>query len=317
MPVGVFFFREAARWLLSRVRQFYSKRLGRGVREIRYGGHYSVTRSMIEGLEQLGLPHCYNPKFLSSLTSRVVVLAGATAVKQAIQYKRAGKIEYLAVGPNVVTFACERDYLLSDPAIDLVVVPSEWVAEMYLEDDPGLASKLFVWPAGVDERYWSPLESASRDKVILYDKLFRADRRVLEDVKQHLLDEGFDVLEVRYGAYDLQSFRTLLRQCAFMVAFTDSESQGIAWAEAWSCEVPTFVYRRFEAWFAGRRYMCSSAPYLSPQCGAFFGDVTEFKQIVFDLGSGRMSGLAPRQWLLANMTDAVCAQRLFDRVMKC
>jgi hypothetical protein len=92
-----------------------------------------------------------------------------------------------------------------------------------------------------------------------------------------------------------------------MVGFVIDESQGLAWAEAWSADVPTLIWRNIENSNRGRSYVTSTAPYLSINTGLFFDDFENFK-IIFAKWESKKDEFRPREWVLENMSDEVCAR---------
>ena len=95
-----------------------------------------------------------------------------------------------------------------------------------------------------------------------------------------------------------------------------SESQGIAWAEAWSADVPTLIWKNDANVYRGRRFNCSTAPYLRPENGLFFNDLEDFKRQFAYWGAHREE-FTPRDWTLKNMSDEVCASILYKKVTEC
>ena len=74
---------------------------------------------------------------------------------------------------------------------------------------------------------------------------------------------GYSVRLLRYGQYFPDEYLSLLRQTCVMVGFTPDESQGIAWAEAWSVNVPTLLWKQEKVTYKGRTYRAvdSALPY--------------------------------------------------------
>ena len=101
-----------------------------------------------------------------------------------------------------------------------------------------------------------------------------------------------------------------------MLGFVTAESQGIAWAEAWSTDVPTLILKNTSNVHQGRRYKCSTAPYLQSQNGLFFDDLEDFK-IQFKYWETHREQFSPRAWTLENMSDEVCATMLYKKVTEC
>jgi len=98
-----------------------------------------------------------------------------------------------------------------------------------------------------------------------------------------------------------------------MLGFVVCESQGLAWAEAWSSDVPTLILKRTSNVLQGRVYKNSSAPYLCSENGLFFDDFEDFKN-KFKYWEGHREQFSPRAWVLENMSDEACAKRLFKSI---
>ena len=98
-----------------------------------------------------------------------------------------------------------------------------------------------------------------------------------------------------------------------MVGFTRDETQGIAFAEAWACDVPTFIWSNSEPTYLGVAYGGSTAPYLTDATGVFFSNVDDFRELLSRWDRGGFD-FKPRQWCRENMSDEVCARELLTIV---
>jgi hypothetical protein len=279
-----------------------------------YRGHFAVTRSLVEGLKKLGVGATYNPASCAGVGRTVGVLSGVSALRQAIGWKRQGRIDRLIAGPNVVDFPSQYDGLIGSREVDLCVTPSVFVRNFYEEDCPALRGRCAAWPAGVDVDYWCPGdEAAPRGRhILIFEKPLRWPLESSAAYAALLRDRGYEVSVIRYGHYLPAGYRRLLRQSALMVAFASTESQGLAWAEAWATNVPTLVWRRDEITFdhptlGPRVYATSTAPYLSSQTGAFFDGVGSFTALV-DSWEADPEQYSPRAWVLEHMSDEACAR---------
>lgn len=283
-----------------------------------YRGHFAVTRSLVEGLRKIGASFNYNPIYPWLVADTVIVLAGVRTLRQAIRYKQLGQIKKLFAGPNIVTFASDYGCLLAADEIDYVITPSDFVLNLYLEDIPALQGRIFAWPAGVDTDYWRPAPTVVRDCILIFDKR-RAedDPQRLQPYINYLQARGWQVeVLVRSDehGYTPDEFRDLLQRTRVMLGFTvGSESQGLAWAEAWSTDVPTLILKNTSNVCRGRQFACSTAPYLHPKNGLFFTDFENFVQ-QFSYWLNYCSGFTPRIWVSENMSDEVCAAQLYHRV---
>ncbi|WP_284076395.1 hypothetical protein [Herbaspirillum aquaticum] len=281
-----------------------------GARSI--GGHAAVTRSLLQGLETLGYPHNYNPLMQRCIAEHCLVLSNEEALRQAILLKRAGKIKRLVAGPNVFVLPSDMDALIASPEVDLCLVPSEWVKQVYLTETPTLAGRIAIWAAGVDIAAWTapaPRAPAAGPVILLYVKSGMSEDELVR-LHDLLASHGASVIRLDYGQYNAGQFRQSLAQADLCIFVSASESQGIALQEAWSCDRPTWVFDP-GFWTApdARRYPASSAPYLSAACGHAFSELGALAILLKRWENGELH-YAPRHWVCRHMTDQASAERL-------
>lgn len=275
------------------------------------GGHYAVTRSILNGLDKLKIQYRYNPPFEYLISSHVWALAGVDTLAYAIKLKNAGRIKYLAAGPNISVLPSWDNDILAHKAVDLCITNSDWTKTAYEEDSPALAGRIRIWPAGVDGLYWNPEKQPVKTKgqVLIYSKSTDAP---LDDVVNLLAELGFRHTILQYGSYSPEEYRNSLAESAFAVFLSKSESQGLALAEAWAMDVPTFVWN--PGWFRYEGHLfsnISAAPYLTDQTGQFWVDVHELRRVIRTWQNGE-ARYTPRSWVLAHMTDSISAKRLIE-----
>jgi len=281
---------------------------GKPIKDDKYGGHFAVTRSIVEGLQKIGADFNYNPKSIKEIGEIVYVPGGRQALKWAIKMKKRGVIKKLVAGPNHVVIPSEKGSLIRSKQIDLFLANSAWVRDFYIEDSPDLADHIDFWPAGVDTEFWKPNKKSGIAKNILfYSK--RPIKKMFDECKKILEDNGYKVEIIYYGKYSINDYRDALNRNSFLVHFVEQESQGISLSEAWSMDTPTFVwnpeYYRFDD---GTNHQSSSSPYLTKVTGKFFRDSTDFKNLLTDAFD--LKKYTPRQWVLENISDDVCAKKL-------
>src|SRR5713226_10393407 len=88
---------------------------------------------------------------------------------------------------------------------------------------------------------------------------------------------------LRYGAYREEEFHKLLARSRVMVFLCEHETQGIAYQQALSCNVPILAWDRRGYWqdpsyFPHRVKFqpVTSVPYWDGRCGTTFGSIEEF-----------------------------------------
>lgn len=274
------------------------------------GGPSAVLNSLIRGLNLLDQPYIVNPP-IERLTNKIIVLSSTIGLSQVIRNKPKDAI--VLAGPNLVVLPSEISELLVLDAIDRVIVNSRWTFDCYAEDLPEIMSKLTIWPAGVDIDYWQTINSKRNGEILFYIK-DKPDTLVKESI-EYVKSLNYQVNTIKYGQYQLDEFKSALSRAKLAVYFSQSESQGISLLEAWAMDVPTLV------WNPGYLMLCkdknlkikvttSSAPYLTPQTGAFFKNIDEFKTIFVQ--SSNEFKFAPRDWVVENMTDEICAKKIIN-----
>jgi glycosyltransferase involved in cell wall biosynthesis len=277
------------------------------------GGHYAVTRSLVQGLKKTGVDFNYNPSREKDIAENVIVLAGVERLKQAINLKNKGKIRMLLAGPNVVEDVRSENGIVANEAIDRYIVPSEWVKDLVIEDCGRLKDRVLCWSAGVDSEYWKPtVDAKDRKQVLIYWKT--EPEEFCNEVIKFVREEGMNPALLQYGKYSVEEYKGLLDRSAYAIFISRSESQGIALAEAWSMNVPTLVFDPGEFFFGGRTiYNVSACPYLTPSTGLNWKTLAELRNIIRDKNS--FTGFKPREYVLKRFTDEYSARQLIENLI--
>jgi len=312
LPIGKYYLSENSKKIYRKLRDLLNRpKYNYGA----YGGHYAVTRSICFGLDNLKIEYNYNPKNISDIYKNMVVLAGVDTLKQAIHLKESGLINKLIAGPNIITYASEYNEIIASEQIDLIITPSDWVSKLYIDDCINLRGRIASWPAGVDVNYWSPLLSSriSKKNILIYNKLHNnvLYSQLISDVTIYLKSLDYNIIQINYGSFNHYHYLSLLRNSVLLVGFSLSESQGIAWAEAWSTNIPTFIFEINTSLHNARNTLSSSAPYLNSLNGKFFNNLDEFKKLIKEWTIGVFS-FEPRKWVLENMSDEICARQMLE-----
>jgi hypothetical protein len=274
-----------------------------------YGGHYGVSRSMIEGLQKIGYTNFnYNPSNLSQIGDIVLASGDINVLRQAIKWKKEGKIKRLIAGPNLCVLPTDYPEIAS-PEIDTYIVHADWCAEIYQELCPALKGKMALWPAGIDEDFWQPQSNQQKTgkKILFYKK--RAEKKLYEDCMAIAKKYGFEVTELIRGTYTLQQYKEALNETDFLIHFVDQESQGISLSEAWSMNIPTMVWNEGIWTYQSQTFKCSSAPFLTDSAGRFFNDAEAFENL-FKTDQFIPELYSPRKSILDKLTDKASASIL-------
>lgn len=285
-------------------------------RHRQYGGHSTVTRGLIEGLDKLGyMEYNYRPKE-KDIYSTVHVLSGVKTLQYAIELKKQGKIKNLSVGPNVVVFSTDYEGLIANEMVDLCLTPSSWVSHDYVKRTPSLKDRITEWPVGVNmDKFFptKPFEQRDSKRVLIYHK--NESDQMCWYIEYILRECGYRPIIIKCGFYSLEEYKKLLEDAEFMVVISDSESQGIFMLEAWSMDVPTICFdRHFHKWPGTEIVIAgdiSSCPYLEKENGIRFAEIGELKEIL-DHWPEIKKNMHPREWCQTHMSDVICAKKFID-----
>jgi hypothetical protein len=228
--------------------------------------------------------------------------------------KDAGRIDYLVAGPVNALFADEAGGVLLRPEIDRLIVAHEWQAD-FVRDFPAVYAKCRACPCGVDVEWWKPAARAETPIAVVYWK--SGAEAFCEQVEAIVRACGLEPRRVRslhgeHAIFRPVDYRELLAQSRIGVFLSTFETQGLALAEAWSMDVPTLAWDpQGEAQWRGRAFASrSSAPYLTPATGRVWRTIDDLEAVLRGALADR-SAFRPREWVLANMTDAICSAALY------
>src|SRR5262249_9894876 len=142
----------------------------------------------------------------------------------------------------------------------------------------------------IDTDLWHPLDAQKKVyDVLLYDKVRwhhdTFESSLIEPIRAVLRNEGRSFIEIRYGFYREEDFRSALLQCRTMIFLCEHETQGIAYQQALSCGVPILAWDRGGPWQDPEYFPnkvnfgpVTSVPYWDERCGRRFADATNFAE---------------------------------------
>jgi len=275
-----------------------------------YGGHYAVTRSLVEGLKKIHAEFNYNPSKIDKVGKVVVVLSNIEALRQAIKWKKEGRIKKLLAGPNLAMLPSEIKDLEYYQLIDAYLHPSQFIIDWWSSLDPNFGIKQVIWFAGVNQNEWFT-DQQTKYNILIYEK--KCQSTLINYIKDYLTVNHYQYSIIKYGEYTKEQYKIALANSKLVIYLSPSESQGIALFEAWAANVPTLVWNR--KYFKWNNYTGpgTSAPYLSELTGQAFQNqkefISQFNSIISNLNLFK-----PAQWIKSNGTDEICAQNLIHLI---
>jgi len=220
------------------------------------------------------------------------------------------------LGPSLYDHPSQVPDLMKDPRYRYYILTCDWMKAVF---EPVFGDACVEWYAGIDTELWSDTASLPKKiDVLIYDKV-RWDRdryepEMIAPIVEQLTRRGLKVETVRYGQYQHEGYRQLLRQSRSMIFLCEHETQGMAYQEALSCNVPLLAWdpgfwvdpRRER--FTSEPVPTTSVPYWSAECGERFRSYDEFTA-AFDTFWSRLDSYTSRAYVKRELSFAGSAAR--------
>ncbi|MEA2904200.1 MAG: hypothetical protein QOI12_1587 [Alphaproteobacteria bacterium] len=298
---------EHDRWLpLDRYPRRLARRLLRGSPQP--GGHRRVFLNLCAGLDRIGVRYRVNDYgHVRKNPGELACIIGKPVVLDKMKWKNP-----ILFGAAVYSHPLDDPHLLQRLPIKKVLVPGAWMKEMCR---PGWCDAVEAWPVGIDTEFWKPAKAGRKTTdVLLYDKVrWERDRygpALIDPIRATLRARGRSFRELRYGFYREQDLHAALAQCRTMIFLCEHETQGIAYQQALSCNVPILAWDRRGYWQDPSYYphkvkfeSVTSVPYWDERCGVTFGQADQFPS-QWDLFWDEYCGdrFSPRDYILETLT---------------
>jgi hypothetical protein len=288
------------------------------------GGVKRWYLNLVHGLDILGYPYTINNyRSLKKGLQPWALVIGKPHLIETIP--NSVNIIY---GPAISSHPTERPFWFDKPNIKHILISCLWFKQMYDRDLP-VPIPITVWPSGIDTDLWKPLETKSFTKTILiYDKIRwdweKYNRELIVPITNTLKRCGIKIEYIQYGSYKEEQFRGLLGTVDAMIFLCEHETQGFAYLQTLSCNIPIMAWDRKGRWqdpaFYPDKVMfepVTSVPYWDSRCGQKFKDIGEFNQL-FELFWDQTinRNFEPRNYILDNLTLKDRSKQYIDIVTK-
>jgi glycosyltransferase involved in cell wall biosynthesis len=312
---------ESDRWLrFDRYPRRVIRRVVRGV--ARPGGQKMVFLNLAKGLDRLGVPYRVNDyRHAKRHPEELVCIVG----KPHVLFERDWRNPIL-FGAAVFSHPLDCPDLFERYPVRRMLVPGEWMRRMC---EPYYGDRVRAWPVGIDTDEWRPRPEPKTVDVLIYDKVRwehdAYDVSLLQPLKNALSRRGLTWEELRYGRYEPTDLGEALARCRAAVFLCEHETQGLAYQQMLSADVPIFAWDRGGYWqdpdyFPDRVKFgpVTSVPYWDERCGMTFRDAAAFEADFGEFWEGVRSGqFAPRDYVLNNLTLEIAAAAYLEHVRAC
>jgi len=265
-------------------------------------GPQKVLIGLIESLQECKIPYAENE---DRYEYNYLVQYGREG------YEKHEKLEHnsCVIGPQIWPFDSYGQFLKDNPQYyKRLSVPSispkiSFIQQGFLEE------KISIWPVGVKDIN----VNRTGNKFLVYLK--ERPEEDLNFVIDFLNDHKFEYEILRYGSYSQDQFYGCLETCSRAIIVGRPETQGIAYQEMMSSNMPLLLWDVKEWYDYGvpepyQKYPEPTlAHYFSDECGLKFYSKEEFKE-AFDIFVN--TNYAPKDYVLRELSYAVSVKRLLS-----
>lgn len=291
----------------------FARRLLEPIRDRPPNGLTKVALNLAVGLKQQGVDARVHTRYrLPRDGAYVGIVNGPPRIARTI----ASQTDCL-VGPGVLNVPDDWPDMLETPyRVKAYLQACDWQANVFRSLYGVEAVK--VWPVGIDTDYYKPDPSIEkRYDLMIYDK-----RRWPQSAPgRGLLEECLEIVShykltnkvITYGKYGRggeKNFELLARQSRAMLFLCENETQGIAYNQVLSLNIPIIAWDQC-SWCDPCRFAwgvdhvdATSVPYWSAECGEVFQSATELasKLPSFIAGVGHHQ-YSPRSYVLSELNQ--------------
>jgi hypothetical protein len=270
-------------------------------------GPQTVINNLLKGLNKLDANYQLNPHTKQIENGDTVyVLRDIWALKEIISLKQKGLDIEIIAGPNIVTIPTEENNLILDENIDQIIVPSQWVYDLYKKFTD--RDNIKIWPVGIET---DNVVSQKNGVGLVYKKNIPENK--FDEIITTLKSKNIEYKIIEYGKFKQEEYFELLSSAPWMIYLQEIESQGLSLFEAWSYDVPTLVWNNNFYQYPNKDLVIEqdniAAPYLSNESGLYFkNDFNEkFKEFISNLGR-----YTPKKYVSENFSLKKSARKLIE-----
>jgi hypothetical protein len=199
----------------------------------------------------------------------------------------------------------------------IYIQPSEWAAEVWINNPLCQDIKVLPLPFGVDTEKFKDIKPiCDRNKVFIYFKT--RDPSLLNSIKIFLRTKGVDYVIFNYNTkYNEKEYINHIQNSKYGIWIGRHESQGFALEEALSCNVPLLVWNvksmNEEYGYNYKDIPATTIPYWDERCGEYFYNLNEL-EVVFNKFILNINNYKPREYVLENLSFNVCEKKLIHLI---
>lgn len=306
------------RWLpYDRYPRKIIRRIIRG--EARLGGPQIVFVNLCKGLDLLKIPYRVNNyRYCRQHPNEIACIIG----KPHVLFEKKWKNPIL-FGAAVYSHPSYYPNLFEEYNIKKILVPGKWIQKMFIEGQYP-KQKVEDWPVGIETEKWKPSDKEKKHDFLIYQKLrWKIKEREITHIhhlENILTEKGLSFKKIVYGNYEPNELLELASQSKAVIFVCEHETQGLAYQQLLSMNIPLLAWKGAEYWEDPSYYPekvkfadVTAVPYWDSRCGEIFDTPQDF-QSKLELFWSKLQNneYSPRKYILENLTLEKCAAKYIE-----
>lgn len=283
-------------------------------------GMQRVVANFLLGLNNSKIPHSFN-RFTSLIGKSDKVISFGLGLEGLKGLKKETPV-IAAIG---FPYPTEVPELFKNYNVKKYLQHSNWTLDLAKSSGMYEDNIFGLWPAGINTEQWTSEIKLNEKKtdVLIYNKIYweteKTNEEILIPIKKFLEENGYSYSEIKYGKYNEEEYLDKLKQSKAMIFLSAHESQGLAYQECLSCNVPVIAWDQ-GYWLDPVRFKynkpivkATSVPYFDERCGMKFKDLNEFISIFGEFfESTLLNQYAPREYILENLSIEKSTEKMLN-----
>ncbi len=208
------------------------------------------------------------------------------------------------LGPSMYDHPSQNPTLMQDNRFKYYLLTCDWLKNVFSKV---YGNKCVLWHAGISTDEWVDVKDHKKTiDVLIYDKI-RWERKkttplLLDPIKKFLEEKNLSYSVLRYGDITHEVYKDLLSESRAMVFLCEHETQGIAYQEALTSNIPIIAWDHGwwtdPVWpaYSETPIQATSVPLFSPECGEKFKMIADFPK-TFEKFWSKLESYNPRQFV--------------------
>lgn len=265
-------------------------------------GPYKVISNLIESLEYVNIPYSVNE---DKYSYNYLIHYGKEG------YEKHEKLEHNSciIGPQLWPFDFYGEFLKNNPQYYRKIIVPCISTKISFIDQGFVAEKISIWPVGIKDIN----VNRTGDKFLVYVK--ERSEQDLNFVLQFLEKRKLEYEILRYGSYSQEQFYNCLESCSRAIIVGRPETQGIAYQEMMSSNIPLLLWDVKEWYDPGTPEPYANYPkptlahYFSDECGLKFYLKEEFED---SFNKFLNTTYSPKSYVTRELSYEVSVKRLLS-----